>query len=1522
MKKFLLLLFVLFASTAVGKRSLVEEISSYEILEAYVFEILPNGVDYVVGVCPGQYDAESVAAVEAVYARFESLALGESNEDPLVVLEDFKAAMENLKMNEMREGYYYIQPHRQIPSGSGKHGLIFDDGGAIRAEEFTRPETLTVEAAKYVWYFKPAAETDVLDTFEEQKENAYYIQNYGTGKWATNELDLTSSSLERSFKTGDKPAAYVFEYLSVIPGTVYIYTHTVKGKCTGTDQCPYCAAWNLQNHGKHYILKWNARWDEGNMMFLYPVAQEEVDAIRDQVVQYDINERLKELIVAAKEIYNRGIAYEPAADCTRDDDFSNHGLLYYDESDATSNLTIVDANGNDAVHPADGAGLVGLLDNKPGTFAHTYWSGTAFPHYFDVDLGEGNELDAISLKMMRRTGTSVHNASFGFGEAKVFVRNTPDEEWMEAGNLVMNYNINLYQRAEDGSILTDEVTGEPKLMTWAHDNGENYVGIGAMGLGGKYRYIRIQHYKTLDTISGGARENTYFSAAELALFGATYSHEKSLNNIMPQHLVENIMNELAKAEAELAAGKGTEAQLAALKAAYEAYIAEFPESSRLIDALAAAMSVIANIDGAVDKTGDMGAGYYPLAAYERYTAVVAEVAASVKEVMTFSEIENAIAKLNAAKVALMKTLVMPEVGSYLQIRSASSNSSFTGGIVYPRSGNDKRGVTLGFSTRIGSDYDGYVDDFDIAGSVSSVWYVEEVKDNTMALRNVGTGLYLQATNPANNQYAVLNTEKAMIEVQADGLKRGGYFNFKMGVDTTSKKDLFMNAMGSKYLCGWHSAAGADNSSFSIETVDLSTYEQGAYTVKVGENTAQFVTLPIDAYYINTGAYAYEVAGYYAAEKKLYFLPIDDGTFIKAGTPMLVYAPEEVSAVTFYQENNIYAIDELTFGYDGKTAKGLVGTVLGQAIGEGYGYLTGFNSIAPTKDLASNGGSVSYFVPSFGAYVDGSGIPVLKENPGVDPEDPCTGFALDLESLAAVAPGGVAPDIPEEVFVTSVSIEAPKTKLEVGEVVTFKANVYPADATNPKVVWKSSNERVVKVSNSGVVTGVGVGTATITITSTDGTNLSHSSVVTVVKASVPGGDSMNTNPADYTNVMYAENLEVRSGSEFVLPIIMRNTEDIISYQLDLYLPDGVTVKTDADGELMVAENEDRIKRSHTVTADFLKDGSLRIVGYSSKNDAYLGTEGIMLYVTLVASENMSEGDYEISYKNIIMTKSDINSFFEVVHVKSTLSVYNYKLGDVNNDGRINVSDVSSVVAMLLQGDDMVYNPAADINVDRRINVSDVSGVVGLLMSGAMTNKLDVPAALPVMAAYNETATTSSVFIEPFQINPGEEKEILVNLNNPDLDVISFQFDLVLPEGIEVVYDEDYYLVDAGSRLRRSYVVESNKLANGAFRVLAYSTKNETIKGTSGDIVKITVKAADTLADGIYTLNFSETTLTNPDQQSVYTEDTSCAISVGNATGVQSVGTAVQRQTIYDLYGRPTDAKQRGIYIMNGKKIFVK
>lgn len=63
--------------------------------------------------------------------------------------------------------------------------------------------------------------------------------------------------------------------------------------------------------------------------------------------------------------------------------------------------------------------------------------------------------------------------------------------------------------------------------------------------------------------------------------------------------------------------------------------------------------------------------------------------------------------------------------------------------------------------------------------------------------------------------------------------------------------------------------------------------------------------------------------------------------------------------------------------------------------------------------------------------------------------------------------------------------------------TLTHTVYPKNAANQKVTWISSNEAVVTVNPSGIVTPVGVGQASITVTTEDG-NFSDSVTVKVLK----------------------------------------------------------------------------------------------------------------------------------------------------------------------------------------------------------------------------------------------------------------------------------------------------------------------------------------------------------------------------------------------------------------------------------------
>lgn len=95
--------------------------------------------------------------------------------------------------------------------------------------------------------------------------------------------------------------------------------------------------------------------------------------------------------------------------------------------------------------------------------------------------------------------------------------------------------------------------------------------------------------------------------------------------------------------------------------------------------------------------------------------------------------------------------------------------------------------------------------------------------------------------------------------------------------------------------------------------------------------------------------------------------------------------------------------------------------------------------------------------------------------------------------------------PPTVAVTNVKIEATKTTLKVGETTMLKAVVEPTTATNKKVTWSSSDDKVAIIDSNGQVKGIKEGEATITATTEDG-NKKATLKITIEKKDETAGDN--------------------------------------------------------------------------------------------------------------------------------------------------------------------------------------------------------------------------------------------------------------------------------------------------------------------------------------------------------------------------------------------------------------------------------
>lgn len=118
-----------------------------------------------------------------------------------------------------------------------------------------------------------------------------------------------------------------------------------------------------------------------------------------------------------------------------------------------------------------------------------------------------------------------------------------------------------------------------------------------------------------------------------------------------------------------------------------------------------------------------------------------------------------------------------------------------------------------------------------------------------------------------------------------------------------------------------------------------------------------------------------------------------------------------------------------------------------------------------------------------------------------------------------------------------------------------------------------------------------------------------------------------------------------------------------------------------------------------------------------------------------------------------------------------------------------------------------------------------------------------------------------YIDDFIMYTGETKELAINLTN-DVAFTGFQADLYLPNGLEVVQEDGDYIFDLSDRKGSDHTISTERQDNGAIRLLCYSLKLKEFSGTSGALVKFSVKASDDFR-GDFQINIKDITFSQKD-----------------------------------------------------------
>ena len=153
----------------------------------------------------------------------------------------------------------------------------------------------------------------------------------------------------------------------------------------------------------------------------------------------------------------------------------------------------------------------------------------------------------------------------------------------------------------------------------------------------------------------------------------------------------------------------------------------------------------------------------------------------------------------------------------------------------------------------------------------------------------------------------------------------------------------------------------------------------------------------------------------------------------------------------------------------------------------------------------------------------------------------------------------------------------------------------------------------------------------------------------------------------------------------------------------------------DMELVYLGNMTDLRYQGTTIAGWnpaVTEYSMEIDGEPNLDDFDGTFEGVSAVLTKSMEQN-ADGSYRIA---ISIVSADLqNAACYIINV--TKPAQQFVLGDVDNSGTANISDVTALINYLLSGNAEGVNlQAADVDRDNKVNISDVTALINLLLSG--------------------------------------------------------------------------------------------------------------------------------------------------------------------------------------------------------------
>ena len=402
--------------------------------------------------------------------------------------------------------------------------------------------------------------------------------------------------------------------------------------------------------------------------------------------------------------------------------------------------------------------------------------------------------------------------------------------------------------------------------------------------------------------------------------------------------------------------------------------------------------------------------------------------------------------------------------------------------------------------------------------------------------------------------------------------------------------------------------------------------------------------------------------------------------------------------------------------------------------------------------------------------------------------------------------------------------------------------------------------------------------------------------------------------------------VSKGAEVVVPVELVNTTEVMGIECKVQIPEGFSVAKKADGSLKVEQTER--KADQTLTAAV--DGNVLTVK-TSGTQAYTGNTGAVFTIAIAPDEATAPADYVLKVTDVKFVNA--TGVASRPDAKTTLTLRDYVLGDVDSDQLVAINDAVIVMNHIVGADTPAFNAkAADMDGNGSVEINDAVLIMNTVVGTESTKSIKKTSATEPNA---DELTAAGI-----EICQGGTAMLSLDLANLDA-LTAAQFEITLPEGITAGK------ALAGERASR-HMIKTNMVGN-VLKVAMLSAESADFEGSEGAILVLPLSADKAMASGSYGISLRNVKMSDARGNLFILPDADSSVIVKDWSGVDSV--AFDRLRVYGGNGEiciesPADtmiqivavdgrafaveasagktavAVSAGVYVVNGQKVIVK